>query len=212
MRYARLPDIIHTRSFRNPHALKLLYYVTLQRDYSTNTLISTYTKLAMTTDMTISAVRHALKQLARDGLVIIKTTRLYTYVTIPNEEENLQQVTDPLISLRRHHEAIERSLDVQPGSCNAHFDMFLQTQELAGKKWKDEKDLVSHFCNWYIKNVERIKRQAHAREVQSLRQCEAEERRKQREAQKAEYEKRRAGAVTREEYERMLAEGKFKNI
>lgn len=212
MRYARLPDIIHTRSFRNPHALKLLYYVTLQRDYSNNTLLSTYTKLAMSTDMTISALRHALKQLERDGLIIVKTTRLYTYVTIPNEEENRTQVTDPLISLRRHHDAIERSLDVNPGTCNVYFEMFLQTQELAGKTWKDEKDLVSHFCNWYMKNADRVQKQAKQREVQHMRQCEAEARRLQREAQQAEYEKRRAGAVTREEYERMVAEGKFKII
>lgn len=212
MRYARLPDIIHTRSFRNAHALKLLYYVTLQRDYSNNTLITTYTKLAMATDMTLSALRHALKLLQRDGLIIVKTTRLYTYVTIPNDEENRLQVTDPLISLRRHHDAIERSLDVNPGTCNVYFEMFLQTQELAGKTWKDEKDLVSHFCNWYLKNAGRVKRQSKERDLQQQRESEAEERRQQREAWKAEYEQRRAGAVTREEYERMVAEGKFKNI
>lgn len=212
MRYARLPDIIHTRSFRNPHALKLLYYVTLQRDYSNNTLISTYNRLSMATDMTISSLRHALKQLQRDGLIIVKTTRLYTYVTIPNDDENSLQVTEPLMSLRRHHDQIERTLEVSPGSCNVYFDMFLQTQELAGKKWRDEKDLVSHFCNWYMKNADRVQKQAKQREVQHMRQCEAEARRLQREAQQAEYEKRRAGAVTREEYERMVAEGKFKNI
>lgn len=210
MRYARLPDILHTRSFRNPHALKLLYYVTIQRDYSNNTLITTYNRLSMATDMTLSALRHALKQLQRDGLVIVETTRLYTYVTIPNEDENSQLVTDPLISLRRNHDKIERTLEVSPGSCNVYFDMFLQTQELAGKKWKDERDLVSHFCNWYMKNQGRVQKQAKQREVQHMRQCEAEARRLQREAQQAEYEKRRAGAVTREEYERMVAEGKFK--
>lgn len=166
----------------------------------------------MSTDMTISALRHALKQLERDGLIIVKTTRLFTYVTIPNDEENRLQVTDPLISLRRHHDAIERSLDVLPGSCNVYFDMFLQTQELAGKTWKDEKDLVSHFCNWYMKNANLLKRQAKQREEQLKRESEAEERRLQREAWKVEYEKRMAGAVTREEYERMVAEGKFKNI
>ena len=212
MRYARLPDIIHTRSFRNSHALKLLYYVTLQRDYSNNTLITTYNRLSMATDMTLSALRHALKQLQRDGLVIVETTRLYTYVTIPNEDDNSQLVTDPLISLRRNHDKIERTLEVSPGTCNVFFELFLQTQELAGKKWKDEKDLVSHFCNWYMKNAERVQKQAKQREVQHMRQCEAEARRLQREAQQAEYEKRRAGAVTREEYERMVAEGKFKNI
>lgn len=212
MRYARIPDILHTRSFRNPHALKLLYYVTLQRDYSNNTLISTYTKLAMATDMTLSALRHALKQLQRDGLIIVQTTRLYTYVTIPNEDENGQLVTDPLISLRIHHEQIERTLEVSPGSCNVYFESFLQTQELAGKKWKDERDLVSHFCNWYIKNAQRVQKQAKQREVQQMRQSEAEARRLQREARQLEYEKRKAGAVTREEYERMVAEGKFKNI
>lgn len=212
MRYARLPDIIHTRSFRNTNALKLLYYVTLQRDYSNNTLITTYNRLSMATDMTLSALRHALKQLQRDGLIIVETTRLYTYVTIPNEDENSQLVTDPLISLRRNHDKIERTLEVSPGACNVYFDMFLQTQELAGKKWRDEKDLVSHFCNWYMKNAERVQKQAKQREVQHMRQCEAEARRLQREAQQAEYEKRRAGAVTREEYERMVAEGKFKNI
>lgn len=212
MRYARLQDIIHTRSFRNPHALKLLYYVTLQRDYSNNTLITTYTKLAMATDMTLSALRHALKQLQRDGLIIVQTTRQYTYVTIPNDHENSLQVTDPLMTLRRHHDQIERTLEVSPGTCNVYFDIFLQTQELAGKSWKDEKDLVSHFCNWYMKNAERVQKQAKQREVQHMRQCEAEARRLQREAQQVEYEKRRAGAVTREEYERMVAEGKFKNI
>lgn len=209
MRYARIPDILHTRSFRNPHALKLLYYVTMQRDYSTNTYITTYMKLSMVTDMTISAVRHALKQLARDGLVQIETTRLYTYITIPNEEENRQQITDPILSLRRHSDAIERSLDAPHGSTHIFFDIFLQSQELAGKQWKDEKDLVSHFCNWYMKNADRVKRQARQREVQHMRQCEAEARRLQREAQQAEYEKRRAGAVTREEYERLKAEGKI---
>ena len=209
MRYARLPDIIHTRSFRNPHALKLLYYVTLQRDYSNNTLISTYTKLAMATDMTLSALRHALKQLQRDGLIIVQTTRLYTYVTIPNDDENSLQVTDPLMSLRRHHDQIERTLEVSPGSCNVYFDSFLQTQALAGKKWKEERDLVSHFCNWYLKNAGRVKRQAKERDLQQQRESEAEERRQQREAWKAEYEQRKAGAVTREEYERMVAEGKI---
>lgn len=212
MRYARLPDIVHTRSYRNAHALKLLYYVTIQRDFQSNTLISTYNRLSMATDMTISSLRHALKQLQRDGLIIVKTTRLYTYVTIPNDDENSLQVTDPLMSLRRHHDQIERTLEVSPGACNVYFDMFLQTQELAGKKWRDEKDLVSHFCNWYMKNALRVQKQAKQREVQHMRQCEAEARRLQREAQQAEYEKRRAGAVTREEYERMVAEGKFKNI
>lgn len=209
MRYARLPDILHTRSYKNPHALKLLYYVTMQRDYESNTLISTYNKLAMATDMTLSALRHALKQLQRDGLIIVETTRLYTYVTIPNEEENRSQVTDPLITLRRYHDKIENTLEVSPGTCNLFFDIFLQTQELAGKKWKDERDLVSHFCNWYMKNAERVQKQSKQREVQHMRQCEAEARRQQREAQQAEYEKRRAGAVTREEYERMKAEGKI---
>ncbi|WP_210522328.1 hypothetical protein, partial [Hymenobacter terricola] len=89
----------------------------------------------MATDMTISSLRHALKQLQRDGLIIVKTTRLYTYVTIPNDDENSLQVTEPLMSLRRHHDQIERTLEVSPGSCNVYFDMFLQTQELAGKKW-----------------------------------------------------------------------------
>ena len=212
MRYARLPDIIHTRSFSNPHALKLLYYVTLQRDYSNNTLITTYNRLSMATDMTISALRHALQQLQRDGLVIVETTRLYTYVTIPNEDDNSQLVTEPLISLRRNHDKIERTLEVSPGSCNVFFDIFLQTQEMAGKKWRDEKDLVSHFCNWYLKNAGRVKRQAKERDLQQQRESEAEERRQQREAWKAEYEQRRAGAVTREEYERMVAEGKLKNL
>jgi DNA-binding transcriptional ArsR family regulator len=209
MRYARLPDILHTRSFRNPHALKLLYYVTMQRDYGNNTYITTYMKLAMATDMTISAVRHALKQLARDGLVIIETTRLYTYVTIPNEEENLHQITDPLISLRRHADAIERSLDAPRGSTHIFFDIFLQSQELAGKKWKDEKDLVSHFCNWYMKNAERVKRQARQREVQHMRECEAAARRQQREAQQVELAKRAEGAISYEEYKRLKAEGKI---
>lgn len=207
MRYARLPDIIHTRSFRNAHALKLLYYVTLQRDYSNNTLISTYNKLAMSTDMTISALRHALKQLERDGLIIVKTTRLYTYVTIPNDEENRLQVTDPLISLRRHHDAIERSLDVNPGTCNVYFEMFLQTQELAGKTWKDEKDLVSHFCNWYMKNANLLKRQAKQREEQLKRESEAAERRKQREAQQAAQAQQAAGSVSYEEYLQMREKG-----
>lgn len=166
----------------------------------------------MATDMTLSALRHALKQLQRDGLIIVQTTRLYTYVTIPNEDENGQLVTDPLISLRIHHDQIERTLEVSPGSCNVYFERFLQTQELAGKKWKDERDLVSHFCNWYIKNAQRVQKQAKQREVQQMRQSEAEARRLQREARQAEYEKRKAGAVTREEYERMVAEGKFKNI
>ena len=209
MRYARLPDILHTRSYKNPHALKLLYYVTMQRDYANNTLISTYNKLAMATDMTLSALRHALKQLQRDGLIIVETTRLYTYVTIPNEEENRSQVTDPLITLRRHHDRIERTLEVSPGTCNVFFEIFLQTQELAGKKWKDEKDLVSHFCNWYMKNAERVQKQAKQREVQLMRQCEAEARRQQREAQQAEYAKRAAGSCTYEEYECLKAEGKI---
>lgn len=209
MRFARLPDIIHTRSFRNPHALKLLYYVTMQRDYGNNTLITTYMKLAMATDMTISAVRHALKQLARDGLVIIETTRLYTYVTIPNEEENRQQVTDPLITLRRYHDQIERTLEVSPGTCNVFFDIFLQTQELAGKKWKDEKDLVSHFCNWYVKNADRVQKQAKQRELQHMRQCEAEARRHQREAQQAQYAKRAEGAITPEEYMKLNPSSKL---
>ena len=209
MRYARLPDIIHTRSFRNPHALKLLYYVTLQREYSNNTLITTYNRLSMATDMTLSALRHALKQLQRDGLVIVQTTRLYTYVTIPNEDENRPQVTDPLISLRRHVAAIERTLEVSPGSCNAFFDIFLQTQNLAGKKWKDEKDLVSHFTNWYVKNAERVKRQARQREVQHMRECEEEARRQQREAQKAALAKQASNAVSYEEYQRLKAEGKI---
>ena len=209
MRYARLPDILHTRSYKNPHALKLLYYVTMQRDYSNNTLITTYMKLSMATDMTLSAVRHALKQLQRDGLIIVETTRLYTYVTIPNEEDNRSQVTDPLITLRRHHDQIERTLEVSPGTCNVFFEIFLQTQELAGKKWKDEKDLVSHFCNWYMKNADRVQKQAKQREVQHMRQCEAEARRQQRESQQVEYEKRKAGSCTYEEYERLKAEGKI---
>ena len=167
----------------------------------------------MATDMTLSAVRHALKQLQRDGLVIVETTRLYTYVTIPNEEENRSMVTDPLMSLRRHHDAIERSLDVLPGSCNVYFDMFLQTQELAGKKWKDEKDLVSHFCNWYMKNCDRVQKQAKQREVQLMRQCEAEARRQQREAQKAQLAKRAEGAITPEEYMKLNPSSKlFSNI
>lgn len=209
MRYARLPDILHTRSYKNPHALKLLYYVTMQRDYNNNTLISTYNKLAMATDMTLSALRHALKQLQRDGLIIVETTRLYTYVTIPNEEDNRTQVTDPLITLRRHHDQIERTLEVSPGTCNVFFELFLQTQELAGKKWKDEKDLVSHFCNWYMKNADRAQKQAKQREVQHMRQCEAEARRQQREAQQASLAKQAAGAVSYEEYERLKAEGKI---
>lgn len=166
-------------------------------------------KLSMATDMTLSAVRHALKQLQRDGLLIVETTRLYTYVTIPNEEDNRVQVTDPLITLRRHHDQIERTLEVSPGTCNVFFELFLQTQELAGKKWKDEKDLVSHFCNWYMKNAERVQKQAKQREVQHMRQCEAEARRQQREAQQVEYEKRKAGSCTYEEYERLKAEGKI---
>lgn len=209
MRYAKLPDILHTRSFRNPHALKLLYYVTMQRDYSTNTYITTYMKLSMVTDMTISAVRHALKQLARDGLVQIETTRLYTYITIPNEEENRQQITDPLLSLRRHSDAIERSLDAPHGSLHLFFDIFLQSKELSGKKWKDEKDLVSHFCNWYMKNADRVKRQARQREVQHMRECEADERRKQREAQQAAKAQQASTAVSYEEYQRLKAEGKI---
>lgn len=209
MRYARLPDILHTRSYKNPHALKLLYYVTMQRDYSNNTLISTYNKLAMATDMTLSALRHALKQLQRDGLIIVETTRLYTYVTIPNEEENRTQVTDPLITLRRHHDQIERTLEVSPGTCNVFFEIFLQTQELAGKKWKDEKDLVSHFCNWYMKNADRVQKQAKQREVHLMRQCEAEARRQQREAQQAELAKRSEGAITPEEYMKLNPDSKL---
>lgn len=209
MRYARLPDILNTRSYKNPHALKLLYYVTMQRDYSNNTLISTYMKLAMSTDMTLSAVRHALKQLQRDGLIIVETTRLYTYVTIPNEEENRSKVTDPLITLRRHHEQIERTLEVSPGTCNVFFELFLQTQELAGKKWKDEKDLVSHFCNWYMKNAERVQKQAKQREVQHMRQCEAEARRQQRETQQAQLAKRAEGAITPEEYMKLNPSSKL---
>ena len=212
MRYAKIPDIVHTNSFKNAHALKLLYYVTIMRDFQSNRMITTYYNLSMATKMTISAVRHALKQLERDGLVTIQTSRLYTIITIPNEEENRTTITDPLISLRRHHDAIERSLDVAPGSTNVYFDIFLQQQQLSGKKWIDEKDLVSHFCNWYLKNSARIQKQAKERDLQQQRQSEAEERRQQREAWKAEYEKRSAGAVTREEYERMVAEGKFKNI
>lgn len=209
MRYARLPDILHTRSYKNPHALKLLYYVTMQRDYSNNTLISTYMKLAMATDMTLSALRHALKQLQRDGLIIVETTRLYTYVTIPNEEENRTQVTDPLITLRRHHDQIERTLEVSPGTCNVFFELFLQTQALAGKKWKDEKDLVSHFCNWYMKNADRVQKQARQREVQLMRQCEAEARRQQREAQQAQLAKRAEGAITPEEYMKLNPSSKL---
>lgn len=209
MRYARLPDLIHTRSFRNPHALKLLYYVTIQRDYQSNILISTYNKMAMATDMTLSALRHALKQLERDGLVTIQTTRLYTIITIPNEEENRSTITDPLISLRRHHDAIERSLDVSPGSTNLYFDIFLQQQQLSGKKWIDEKDLVSHFCNWYLKNSARIQKQAKERDLQQQRQSEAEERRQQREAQQAEYAKRSEGAITPEEYMKLNPDSKL---
>lgn len=161
----------------------------------------------MATDMTLSAVRHALKQLQRDGLVIVETTRLYTYVTIPNEEENRSQVTDPLITLRRHHESIERTLEVSPGTCNFFFEIFLHTQELAGKKWKDEKDLVSHFCNWYMKNAVRVQKQAKQREEQLKRESEAEERRKQREAQQAAQAQQAINAVSYEEYLQMREKG-----
>lgn len=167
----------------------------------------------MATDMTLSALRHALKQLQRDGLIIVKTTRLYTYVTIPNEDENSQLVTDPLVSLRRHHDQIERTLECNPGTCNVFFELFLQTQELAGKKWKDERDLVSHFCNWYMKNSDRVQKLAKQREVQLMRQCEAEARRQQREAQQAQYAKRAEGAITPEEYMKLNPSSKlFSNI
>lgn len=133
--------------------------------------------------VTISALRFALKRLGAERLCSIEASSSGTIIHLSKSidvgSEQDAAVSDPLLSLRRHSDKIEKALSVKQGSVHIYFEQFLEVQALAGKKWPSERDLVSHFTNWYTKNsgkgdlLKRVSSNAKAKEEMAYQEAHA---------------------------------------
>lgn len=163
----------------------------------------------MELDMTVDAVRHAIKVLVRDGLIDIctapqtipqtspqttpqRTPQRTPQITIlkikkngtpngtpnttPNTTENTTENPTENTTVKNNknnktskktlhtHDArvkeilkktAQENLDLPPDEVSTLVEKFLQRQDLKGKTWEDEADMVSHCVSWIEKRLPR---------------------------------------------------------
>lgn len=139
----------------------------------------------MSTDlsMSLSALRFALKQLQREGLVTVTADERATTFTIPTviaAMANLPGAAPALTAspgeiLQAQAQHIATTLGTDSAAILGSIKMFLDLQELRGKKWQSDKELVHHFCNWWLQlDQDKVKKHAKRQQQQEQRQDEVE--------------------------------------
>lgn len=155
MRYRTCPDITHDRVlWRNKNCALVLYYISMNRN-AKDTFTTTLRQMEEELNITFSAVRNALHQLERCGYIRVQRQPSFTLITIDNEhlKEPAAFVQNPLLVLQQSSKYIEEWLQVPPGSTHILYEKFVRIQSLRDKRWTTSKELVNHFCNWYLRNA-----------------------------------------------------------
>lgn len=154
MKFAQVLDLRETRAWRNHNAVIVYYYVAIAADYKTHTLRRSLRNMAKDMRISSAAVRYALQVLEREQLLEVYTTDRETTIIVAQKIVNqAQPITRPADVLAAHHEELEHALHLTLYQLKHYVARFLEIQQVAGKTWVDEKDLVSHFTYWQLKQV-----------------------------------------------------------
>lgn len=153
MGWATLQDIRELPLWKNHHAVVLYSYIAMAADYSTRETKRSIRTMARQCQMTVGAVRHALGQLQRSGLIEVYSTAAQTTCVLPSPKSKPAGVTWDQAAdiIRENLDNIARTMQLPTMTVETIAREFCSRQELSGKTWKDSRDLLSHLVNWYYR-------------------------------------------------------------
>ena len=203
-KYTTILDISRTASYQNINARLIYLHIACRLDCSTYNYTKSIRQLASELNMTVAAVRSALKLLVSDGLVTTQltthrathfATHLQTQLTTqihlvrtnelddgentpnatPNDTPADTPANTPADTQKNNknnkttekalhtHDArameaklkntAERILGMSAEDASTSVEKFYQRQELKGKSWESEGDLLAHFISWMEKHL-----------------------------------------------------------
>lgn len=153
MGWATLQDIRELPLWRNHNAVVLYSYIAMAADYSTRETKRSIRTMARQCLMTVGAVRHALGQLQRAGLVEVYSTAAQTTCVLPSPKSKPAGVTWDQAAdiISQNIDNIAKTMQLPTTTVETIAREFCSRQEMAGKTWKDARDLCSHLVNWYYR-------------------------------------------------------------
>lgn len=207
MRYVKITDIRSLIPRTSASVYAVWYACNIMADFKTHKLKTTRQKMAQEIGITIAAFRHAIATLEAAGLIKVEADNYGTIIRITTEDiplhlsekKTLPVIKEALPVLRKHSDRIEKTLQKKPGTLHVYYEPFAELQWLASKIWTSEKDVVSHFVNWYIKAektnyAKRVAQEATPSQPYEPKTQEGERIRAQRDAVRAEWEAKVAEA------------------
>ena len=186
-KYCTILDISQCNCYKNINARLLYLHLACSVDISTYTYATSIRRLSAESGLTVSATRHALCALEREGLIITTqvATQVATHIHLVRYNE-LQGVSDTLNDTLNdtssdthknnnnqkaftHSHACEKAKD-WAGLLSAELSVtadqadklcvdFLRRMALKGKTWENEGDCLAHLISWSEKAVPRSSRQ-----------------------------------------------------
>lgn len=160
MRYVTVYDLRDSSLPLSANMCGVYYYLAIRKNHRTNLIKTTRKMASEELGITISAFRHAVSALQHAGLLAVREANqkgcvieVFTDLHVkPVENKPTGTITDPLPHLRANSEKLEKTLQKKPGTLHVYFEPFSELQFLRGHSWTTERDLLAHFCNWYIKS------------------------------------------------------------
>ena len=201
-KYCTILDISQCNCYKNINARLLYLHLACSVDISTYTYATSIRRLSAESGLTVSATRHALCALEREGLITTTqvttqvATQVATHVHLVRFNE-LQGVNDTLNDTLNdthknnnnqkaftHSHACEKAkewvgllsaeLQISADQADKLCVDFLRRMALKGKTWENEGDCLAHLISWSEKAVPRSSRQPLPRK--SVRQLDNEAR------------------------------------
>ena len=186
-KYCTILDISQCNCYKNINARLLYLHLACSVDVSTYTYATSIRRLSAESGLTVSATRHALCALEREGLITTTqvATQVATHIHLVRFNE-LQCVSDTLNDTRsdtrsdthinnNNKKAFTRShacekakdwigllsaeLSVTADQAEKLLVDFLRRMEIKGKTWENEGDCLAHLISWSEKAVPRSSRQ-----------------------------------------------------
>ena len=158
MGWTTIQDIRELPLWKNHHAVVLYSYIAMSSDYTTRETKRSIRTMARHCQLSVAAVRHALSQLQRAGLVECYATAAQTTCVLPAANRKPAGVTidQAAALLNENLDNIARTLQLSAQRTAAIISKFCERQELAGKTWKDSRDLCSHLVNWWYRQPKQV--------------------------------------------------------
>lgn len=153
MRWSKLYDIRATVAWGKVNSMAVYMYIVTLADQDTSMLRTTYRRMIMDLRLTLGALRYALRNLQDAGLIEVEMSGRYMMITLLTELAVVRpRIDDCLPILQRHAVDVAQVLAIGVDTCTQLAGKFAALQRTAGKTWTDERDVVSHFTNWLLRN------------------------------------------------------------